>query len=74
LAFSLIGFPHSFCSPTFEGFRSSERAEEDDISDTLEAVEAEVEERGRPATRGSVGGGSGTESIIVWAFWKAVWR
>ena len=37
-------------------------------------MDALVEERGRVVTRGSVGGGRGTESIIVWASVKAFCR
>ena len=40
----------------------------------LEAMEAVVEERGRVMGASVDGGGSGTDSIIVWAFWKAVRR
>ena len=36
-----------------------------EISETLEAMDAEVVERGRVVTRGSVGGGRGTESNIL---------
>ena len=40
----------------------------------LEAMEAVVEERGRVKGASVAGGGRGTDSIIVWAFWKAVRR
>ncbi len=69
-----MGLPHSFCKVTWEGSIGSERAEEEEISETLEAVDALVEERGREVTRGSVGGGRGTESMIVCASMKAFCR
>ena len=68
-----MGLPHSFCSGAFPGSRGSDRADEDEISETLDAVEADVDERDRPSGE-SEGGGSGTESMIVWADLKAFWR
>lgn len=40
----------------------------------LEAMEAVVEERGRVVGASVEGVGSGTDSIIVWALWKALRR
>ena len=70
----MIGLPHSFCKLVYAGSSGSERAEEEEISETFEAVDALVEERGRDVTRGSLGDGRGTESIIVWASVKAFCR
>ena len=59
-----MGLPHSFCKGVLAGARGSERADDEEISEMLEAVEADVEERGRVVKR-SDGGGRGTESMIV---------
>ena len=58
----------------FEGLKGSDRAKEADISDTFEALEVAVEERGREIEAASAGAGRGTESMIVQASWKAFSR
>lgn len=66
-----MGFPHSFCNETLEGFRGSERTEEVDTSELAETLEAARERLA--AMESSIEGG-GTESMMSWAFENTSWR
>lgn len=52
----------------------SERADETDISETLDASELSVFDRALLMVARSAGGGGGTESIMIWHLRKASWR
>lgn len=69
-----MGLPHSFCRLRWEGSRGLERAEDEEMDERAEEVDAVVEERGRVVGVVFSRGGRGTDSTIFWALMKAVRR
>src|SRR5436305_9682763 len=57
-----IGLPHSFCSAACSGEGGKDLAEDEDISEALDATDVTTADRGRVET--SSGGGTGTDSNI----------
>ena len=57
-----IGLPHSFCNAACSGEGGKDLAEDEDISEEVDATDVTVADRGRMET--SSGGGIGTDSNI----------